>query len=411
MAAVLLVVAPASAQSLSDVVQRSLTLYPGVLSANSKVEATRAEIDRARAAHYPQVGLSYANSKYASGSTPAGTNSDPTPTVKLNLWSGGRIEAEAQRAEALTEQSTQQARNTRDEAALTATEAYINWARALEMTNIAERNKASLQLTLDDIVKIVKIDIGRRIDLEQANVRMESASLQLVQRQNELAQARQRLARFWPEVLPPQPSGLDSALATGGKLSDLPASAEEAMAMITEDLPALAGLKAQVEADKKAIEVAKAQYWPTVDLVYSKAYNSSSLRYEDLTQVQLNMSVYSGGSVAASVEGAVGQLKSAQYSLDEARLVAKEKVNLAWQEWQTAKSRIVIGSSQAKVGDKVVEGYRLQFRLARRSLLDLLNIQAEAYGYQSSQVTNVFDEYIARARLLGALGELAKRFA
>jgi len=63
------------------------------------------------------------------------------------------------------------------------------------------------------------------------------------------------------------------------------------------------------------------------------------------------------------------------------------------------------------VGEKAVDGYRLQFRLARRSLLDLLNIQAEAYGYQSSQVTNVFDEYIARARLLGALGELAKRFA
>jgi outer membrane protein TolC len=62
------------------------------------------------------------------------------------------------------------------------------------------------------------------------------------------------------------------------------------------------------------------------------------------------------------------------------------------------------------VGDKVVEGYRLQFRLARRQLLDLLNIQAEAFSYQSAATTAIYDEKITRARLLAAMGDLAKRF-
>jgi adhesin transport system outer membrane protein len=63
------------------------------------------------------------------------------------------------------------------------------------------------------------------------------------------------------------------------------------------------------------------------------------------------------------------------------------------------------------MGDSVVDGYRKQFRLGRRQLLDLLNIQAESYSYQSNSAQAVYDEKVARARLLAATGMLAKRFS
>jgi adhesin transport system outer membrane protein len=63
------------------------------------------------------------------------------------------------------------------------------------------------------------------------------------------------------------------------------------------------------------------------------------------------------------------------------------------------------------VGDKLVDAYRQQFRVARRSLLDLLNIQADTFNYRSSANAALHDERIARARLLAATGELAKRFS
>jgi hypothetical protein len=60
---------------------------------------------------------------------------------------------------------------------------------------------------------------------------------------------------------------------------------------------------------------------------------------------------------------------------------------------------------------RVVRGWAfVQFRLARRQLLDLLNIQAEAFSYQSAATTAFYDEQIARARLLASMGDLAKRF-
>lgn len=95
---------------------------------------------------------------------------------------------------------------------------------------------------------------------------------------------------------------------------------------------------------------------------------------------------------------------------DEARLTQKEKVANAWQEWATSTSRARLGATQSDVGDKVVEGYRQQFRLARRSLLDLLNIQADSFNYRSGALAALHDERIARARLLAAMGALAARF-
>ena len=91
------------AQTLPQVVERALQAYPSIQSANAKAQATRADIDKARSAHQPQIGFAAASNQYASGSVPSSVGrTSVSPAAKLNLWSGGRIEAEATRAEALT---------------------------------------------------------------------------------------------------------------------------------------------------------------------------------------------------------------------------------------------------------------------------------------------------------------------
>ena len=408
----------AQAQSFTDVVQNALAIYPSLQSAKARTEAQRSDIDRARAAHMPQIAYGYTRNKYANTELPASLRANTnSPSVRLNLWSGGRIEADAQRAEALTRGNEIQEAQTRDEVALLAAEAYMGWARALELSELANKNVESHRLTLNDIQKIVDVDSGRRIDLEQAQVRMDNASLAKLQRFTELQQARQRLSRFWQGALPAKPTGLAEAQGTKGALGVVPRTYEDAMAATSDDLPAIAQQKAQVEAAEAAVKLARGQYWPTVDLSATRQLNlvstglfSSTYKEDTLTQVQVNMPLYSGGATAAGVRTAVGQLTAAQNGLEEARLLARERAGLAYQEWINAQGRAIQGERQARVGEKVVEGYRQQFRLARRQLLDLLNIQAEAFTYQSAATTAFYDEQIARARLLAAMGDLAKRF-
>jgi adhesin transport system outer membrane protein len=291
-----------------------------------------------------------------------------------------------------------------------AAEAYLNWDKTADLYSLAVRNLNAHRETLDDIQKIANVDTGRKIDFEQASVRMDNAALTLQQRKSDLAQAMQRLRRFWPDDLDARPAGMDAVLSDNGALGRIPLSLSATVERVSDELPSIAQSRAQVQAAEAAVKMAKGQYWPTVDAALSRQFNSNTLRFETFTQLQVNAPLYTGGATSALIEGAQGQLKAAQFALDEARLVAREKAALAWQEWASARSRAGVGSSQSDVGDKLVNGYRQQFRVARRSLLDLLNIQADSFNYRSAARAAFHDERLARVRLLAAIGDLANRF-
>ena len=400
------------AQSLTEVVQQALASYPALAATQARTDAARADIDRARSAHYPQISLGAGVNSYASGSMPASLgHTSLSPSARLNLWSGGRVEADAERSEALTTASEAQHRLTQDDVAQQACEAYLNWVRQSDLLALAQRNLGSHQDTLEDIRKIAQVDTGRRIDLQQAQVRVDNARLTVQSRQAEMAIAAQRLRRFWPGTLPARPDTNALAGLGGTPLEQMPASQADALAHVDDTLPALAQLRAQVMAAQAAVRQARGLHWPTVDVVSSRQFNANTQRFETLTQLQMNMQVYNGQATAAQVDTALAQLRAAESTLEEARLQQKEKVAQAWEEWLSARSRAEMGASQSDVGDKLVDGYRQQFRLARRSLLDLLNIQADSFNYRNAAQTAFHDERIARTRLLAVTGELARRFA
>lgn len=295
--------------------------------------------------------------------------------------------------------------------ALLATEAYLNWAKTADLYSLAVRNVNAHRVTLNDIQKISQADTGRRVDYEQALVRMENATLALQQSKSDFTQAIQRLRRFWKGDMDARPMNLDAEVSAAGVLGRIPPSLAQAMELVSEDLPTIAQARAQVQAAQASVRQAKGQFWPTVDLAVSRQLNTTTGRQDVLTQLQVNAPLYNGGGTSALVENAVNQVKSAEFALDEARLLARENAALAWQEWASARARSDTGSAQTLVGDKLVDAYRQQFRVARRSLLDLLNIQADTFNYRSAATAAFHDERIARARLLAATGELAKRFS
>ncbi|WP_448415471.1 TolC family protein [Limnohabitans sp.] len=308
-------------------VNRALQAYPSIQSANAKAQAARTDIDKARSAHQPQVGVTAASNHYASGTTPSSIGrTNLSPSAKVNLWSGGKIEAEATRAEALTRAAELQRDGTLEDVALQASEAYINWDKTADLYSLAVRNLNSHRETLDDIQKIAEVDTGRRIDYEQALVRMENAALTLQQRKADLVQAMQRLRRFWPDEMDSRPIGLETAVAENGVLGQIPMSLAVAIEKVSDDLPSLAQYRAQVQAAEAAVKMAKGQYWPTVDATMNRQFNSNTLRFETFTQLQLNAPLFNGGATSALIDGAMSQLKAAQFSLDEARLIAKGKL-------------------------------------------------------------------------------------
>lgn len=389
---------PAEEQgTLRAVLREALQRYPAALAAHSQVASAVAELDKAAAARWPVVGVGASAYQQSTGT---GIRS-ATPQASYTLYAGGGIEAGVQRAQQLLRSAEGKASGTLDDVAQQAAEAYLMWARALDQKALAEQNLSALQQIADDVRKIVAVDAGRAVDLSQADVRVNAASLTVYQRDVELQQMRARLARY-ADALPAAPVGLDDVPVV------VPSSLDGALAAMTSTHPLLVQAVAQLEAAKAGVDVARAQNRPKVDWIWSRQVNPFSMQASNLQQLSMNMPVFNGGAGEASVRSAAEQVQAAQNTLDEQTLVLREKISNAWADWAMAQQRTSLNQDQAQAGQKLVESYRLQFRLARRSLLELLNVQNEAFGYASAALQMQYDQRLARFRLSAAMGELAR---
>lgn len=397
-------------QSLTEAVRIALAQYPTILAAQARLDASKSDIISAKSQHYPQVSWQGTASNYSGfnssgGAAASGFLPDNTwiqsPNITLNIWSGWRIQSEVERSQSISAARGHQQRITRDEVALLAVEGYLIWARNIELVKLARRNVEAYQRILNDVRKITMVDQGRRIDQDQAEVRFENATLSLQRRETDLAISVQRLERMMLGPLPKAPTEFANVAGS------LPASPADALKVVDDTHPQIAVQLSEIEAAKANIRFAQSGYSPTANISYGKQTSQGSGQGDFLTQMTVNVPIFSGGQTYGAVGSAKSGLVAVEQGLLETRLKVREQLLSAWPELLSARERKVRGERQIRNGLKLVAGYDQQFRVGRRSLLDLLTVQNDLYSYQSNTIIATFDERIAHARILAAMGRLA----
>ncbi len=391
-----------AAQSLTEIISRAVIDYPSISAAKFNAESADHEVDRAFGQHMPQVGVQASSNRYQSGGK--ASREIFTPTVSLNVWSGMKIQSEVERAESLAAAADNQLISTQDEVVMLSAETYLQWAKSKELLKLAQDNLQVHQSLYDSIKKIIDQDPGRRVDLMQAQVRLDNAKIALTSRTAEVKQASERLHRFWPDALPEQPLGVDEFKGF------LPSSLDEALQVVDQQHLNLATAKSNIEAATANVGVARSQYHPQISVSGSRQYNWATNSIEFMAQMSANLPVFSGGSIDAATDKALAERQVAQLKLDETRRVLQEKVSVAWEDLHVTQQRAEIGKQQSEMANQVVGGYKLQFELAKRSLLDLLNVQNDQFNYRSNTVSNEYDHRIARFRLSAAMGQLSRAY-
>ncbi len=391
------------AQSLQQTVLMVLAHYPSIASSQYKTRSAQADIARAQGAHWPQLSWSGTYNDYQSSTLP--DRWIQTPVLSLNLWSGGRIQSDVERAEAVFQASQQQEHLTRDDVALLSSEAYLQWAHHKRMVALAEDNLGAHEKILKDFQTISQVDTGRRIDLSQAQVRYDNARLALIRSETDMRVAGQRLSRMLMAPAPSAPSGLDHAPTVPFD------TLVQAETQLNDQHPAIARLLAQCEAAQASVRYAQAQSAPTVNLTHSKSVVPGFAQGQFVTQLQLNLPLIDGGTARGAVGVATANLQALQADLAETRLLLQEQLAAAWTSWQLSRSRADMGQAQIETAQTLAQGYEQQFRAGRRSLLDLLNIQSDLFNYQSNAATALHESRLSQVRILASLGQLARAYS
>jgi adhesin transport system outer membrane protein len=272
------------------------------------------------------------------------------------------------------------------------------------MLRLAQDNLSAHEKILNDFHLISQIDTGRRIDLNQAQVRYDNARLAVIRIETDLRTAVERVARLFVAPAPIEPSGIEHLPAVPYTTLD------QAQADLNDQQPAIARLLAQCEAAQASVRYAQAQRALTVNLSHSKTIIPGMTENLYVTQLQLNLPLIDGGTARGAVEVAQANLLSLQADLAETRLLLQEQLAATWINWHQSQQRAELGQAQARTAQELTQGYEQQFRAGRRALLDLLNIQSDLYLYKSNAATALHDARLSQVRILANLGQLAKAY-
>lgn len=373
-----------------------------------------AEVAR-RTGYYPSVDLSAGighETTYADDSSSDDvdlTRRELTLALNQPLFNGFSTRNELKRLTSEAEADRWNALISVENTALEVAQVFADVLRYRELLALADLNLKTHQRIYEQIKLKSDSGIGRQSDLSQISARLSKAHANHLAAVNNLRDSESNYKSIVGELPPeeliyPVP---DRAL--------LPLDLDSAISQALEKNPAIEGAYWDVLATESLQAIADAEKYPTVNFILERTWDNNIDGDEGpsedlLAMVRLNYNLYSGGSFKRKQEAAVQQNIQATEIRRNTIRDTELTVRLAWAAYEATTGQkehiqqYVISTKESQVA------YEKQFRLGRRSLLDVLDSENELFQARQDYVNADYDELFSEFRLFNAKGELMRAF-
>ena len=288
--------------------------------------------------------------------------------------------------------------------------AYFDALLAQDQVALALSQVKTYQGQLDAAQKMLAGGSGIRTDVDEARARLDMSRAQLLEAQQYLDQTRQQL-----EVVLSQPAGVLAVLAPSKLVLSAPVPAnvvawiEKALANNNE----IKVLSARVEASAMDIDKARSGHRPTLDAVAqwrlsrSENQNAVQSRYDQRSiGIELNIPLYRGGGVDASVRQALAQKEQAEQRLEAARRDLGVRVLKEYRGVTEGVQKIQALEQAVRSAEQAVLSSEKSFKAGSRTRVDILNAQQRLMIAQRDLAQARYMYLMAKLRLK-ALGSEA----
>lgn len=175
--------------------------------------------------------------------------------------------------------------------------------------------------------------------------------------------------------------------------------------------PAVRAAEREVEAAQAEREFARARLGPRVNLELGVTHHRDldgvrGLNADATAMLRLRQNFFRGGSDDARIRQAEARMDEARAGLARARNDVERDLRQAHEGLRSERARVPSLAEHARASAEVVQAYSAQFRIGQRSLLDLLNAEAEQFGARGALATGLYTVLAAGYRTLAAMGKL-----
>ncbi|HDW2449231.1 TPA: TolC family protein [Escherichia coli] len=349
---------------------------PAVIQTRADLISALSRIEQANSAHWPVVTAT--GSKLLSQrhrySYDYGTE-DILPGIRgeVNIFASGAIEADVRRSELEAEYYHYKVEETGEETIRSFVSLYLDALREKQSIEVLEQSLSRHDAILNDLNTISIHDTGRESEFVQAEARRLMVLQQINFRSRVLKTTLGKLSTWTKN--PVTESDLEnpfSRMTEARLLTDFTQAPQKGN-------PSWLASRADVESKKAALKAQELARYPRLDLTGSVTRDDRQIGVNLSWDLFNRNASYGVTEKAAQIVAATGRLDSVARMIDETGRLSLITVRQSRVEMETLRR-------QEQASAKVVDFYRLQFRVARKTLIELLNAENELYSVGLSRI-------------------------
>lgn len=397
--------------TLQEAIRIGLENNPDYNQTIHEEKASNERVNQARSIYLPSLNLQ-ASGGYSNVDTPllegeTAERQSVALTMTQRLFDGFESTNLINRQEALNASSKKQVDSIKESLGV---EIAFNYINILRFRDFMEKVNENVDVHYEIYEKIKRnVDAGAltKADLYQVDARLSRAKSTRENIRRDLIEAEATFKRLTGFAIHEKLSDpeLDSSILT----SDLETFIADAM----QNNPSIESLIAERDAAQYSMEASEGKYFPTVDLQLQRSQGKNLNGVEgsekrDAALVSMSWDLYTGGSDTAEMRERTYQYYQARDRVEAALRVLENDIRTTWATRVSSSYRAEELYKQINANEKVVQAYQDQFRLSRRTLIDVLDAQNELFVSKINYVDALYSTLFSSLRLLQFRGSLIR---
>ncbi|UTV28633.1 TolC family outer membrane protein [Photobacterium atrarenae] len=398
------------AQSLEQAVAITLSTNPEIKSAFNEFRSQQQSIHAAKGGYYPSLDLEAGLGRESFDNDPSNTGGDDftrrdaTLSLRQLLWDGSASLLNIERTKAEAEAQRYQLIADAQDKALRVIEVYLKTLQAEEVLALTESNLNVHMRIYQDIQKRTSSGIGSTADLAQVKARVARSQSNLRAAQNNLLDSQTEFLRVVGE--PPQ-----NLVTPEVDQRFLPESLRKALEVALRENPVVQVSALDIQAAQAQYEQRKGRFYPTFTFEMTQTWTEDADGFNGSTDelsamLRMRYNLFNGGTDTAESRQAAYQISKSRDIRERALRMIEEGARLSWSALNLTMEQKEFLQAHVDAAAETVIVYEKQFRIGKRTLLDLLNTENELFEARKSYVDAYFSEIEAQYRILNATGRL-----
>ncbi|ASU22196.1 agglutination protein [Vibrio qinghaiensis] len=395
-------------QTLEQAVSITLATNPNIKSAYNEYVSKRYNSEASSGAYLPKIdldaGIGYEAVDLASGTDNELTRKEATITLSQLIWDGSSTLNDIDRTSADAESVRLQLLADAQDIALEVAKVYLDATKALEILTLSEKNLGIHNQIHQDIKRRVESGIGSTADLSQVEARLAKANSNLLAAQNNLLDIYSQYKRIVGE----EPQDL---LFPRADNAVLPQDLTIALDTAIKNHPVIQVALADVDSAKFQYKQTKGANYPTLSFEAKQSWRDDAGGIEGdsdefSAMLRMRYNLYNGGSDSARSQSAAYQLNKAKDLRDRTYRSIEESLRLSWSAMDFTRQQKQYLENHVDFASETVIAYEKQYKLGKRTLLDVLNTENELFEARKGYLDAKYQEQYAKYRVMNVTGIL-----